>query len=396
MQGDIKHWLALSAIKNVGPGTVRKLLAHFKTPENIFKATLTELKAVEGVKSFRAESVKNFNSWDAVELALKKIEQNGIKVFCYLEDDYPEMLKPFPDSPPLLFVKGDIVREDRYAIAIVGTRKLSHYGQKVAEKFTGELVDMGFTIVSGMARGIDTIAHREALKCNGRTIAVLGTGIDIAYPPENLWLMQRIAENGAVVSEFLPGTRPQRENFPIRNRIISALSLGVLVVEAGQRSGALITANFALEQGKEVFAVPGNVLSLSAQGSHSLIQSGAKLVNNACDILGELGDLIKAYIKERKENPPVKRNAEKSKTTAAEKRKVSAHDSLRTTSDEKPVSEQSDDGKKVFSVLGFESMHVDEIIRKTLLPAHKVLNVLLELELKGLVKQSEGMKFYIV
>ncbi|MBF0521206.1 MAG: DNA-protecting protein DprA, partial [Nitrospirae bacterium] len=357
MQGDIKHWLALSAIKNVGPGTVRKLLTHFKTPENIFKATLTELKAVEGVKSFRAESIKNFNGWDAVELALKKIEQNGIKVFCYLDDDYPEMLKVFPDSPPLLFVKGDIVSEDRYAIAIVGTRKLSHYGQKVTEKFTGELVDMGFTIVSGMARGIDTIAHREALKCNGRTIAVLGTGIDIAYPPENLWLMQRIAENGAVVSEFLPGTRPQRENFPIRNRIISALSLGVLVVEAGQRSGALITANFALEQGKEVFAVPGNVLSLTAQGSHSLIQSGAKLVNNASDILEELGELIKAYIKEKKENPPVKRKAKKSKTTVAEKRKVSAHETLRTTSDENPVSEQSDDGKKVFSVLGFESMH---------------------------------------
>ncbi|MEO5355737.1 MAG: DNA-processing protein DprA [Nitrospirae bacterium YQR-1] len=393
MQGDIKHWLALSAIKNVGPGTGRKLLAHFKNPENIFKAGLSELMEVEGIKKFRAESIRNFNGWDVVEQALKKIEENQITVLCHTEDEYPEMLKELPDSPILLFVKGDITPEDRYAIAIVGTRTLSHYGKSVTEKFTGELVDMGFTIVSGMARGIDTVAHRQALKGYGRTIAVLGCGIDIAYPPENLWLMQRIAENGAVVSEFLPGSRPQRENFPIRNRLISAFSLGVLVVEAGQRSGALITANFALEQGKEVFAIPGNIMASNAQGTHALIQHGAKLVNNSQDILEELGDLIKAYIKERKEKPAVKRKALQAKR-AVERKEKAAEPAGKQVVKKNP--EHNDDGKRVFSVLGFEALHVDEIIRKTSLPAHRVLNVLLELELKGLVKQTDGMKFCIV
>ncbi len=256
---------------------------------------------------------------------------------------------------------GETREEDIYALAIVGSRMATPYGMNVAERFSNSLASMGFTIVSGMARGIDTAAHRGALRAGGRTIAVLGSGLDVIYPPENLGLAEKIVGSGALITEFPPQTKPKRENFPVRNRLISGLSLGTLVVEASHRSGSLITAQYALDQGREVFAVPGNVMSHNTQGTHGLIQKGAKLVHTIEDIVEELSPQLKGFIRERK------------------KKEVHLNDE-----------EQS-----VCSVLSLEAKHIDEIVRNLDLALQKVLTILLSLELKGVVKQIDGKRFHL-
>jgi DNA processing protein len=358
---DLKYWIALSMLPEVGPVGAGKLLSVFGTPEKIFDAGMKDLLAVEGIGISRAKSITDFSLWGAVDKQIRVIEREGIQAVHIGDYAYPEMLKEIDDPPVLVYVKGDIQPQDRYAIAIVGSRNLTHYGAAVAENISEDLACMGFTIVSGMARGVDSLSHRSAIKAGGRTIAVLGSGVDVPYPPENRMLMNRIAEAGYVLSELPPGSPPDKENFPKRNRLISGLSLGVLVVEATSKSGALITARSALEQGREVFAVPGNITSANSEGTNELIRKGASLTRKAEDILGELAPVLKGFIRSR----------------------------------DKVKIEVTEEEGKLCNLLSGEPKQVDVISRESGLPASKVLAVLLGLELKGAVKQITGKRFYL-
>jgi DNA processing protein len=359
---NLRYWIALSMLHDIGPVGSKKLLSVFGTPEKIFNAELDGLLSVGGIGINRARNIKEFSSWKDIEKQINVIGKKGIKAVGLDNPLYPEMLREIEDAPIILYTKGDIIPQDRYAIAIVGSRKATHYGTSVAENISEELSSMGFTIVSGMARGIDALSHKGALRAGGRTIAVLGSGLDVPYPPENKGLMEKIANSGCVISEFPPGTLPDRENFPRRNRLISGLSLGVLVIEATSDSGSLITAGYALEQSREVFAVPGNITSSHSKGTNELIKRGAILTRSAEDIVGELAPVLKGFI----------RSKDKSKI------------------------EITDEEKKLFNLLSGEPKQIDIISRESGLPASKVLGILLELELKGAVKQTTGKRFYLV
>jgi DNA processing protein len=358
---DLKYWIALSMVPEVGPVGARKLLAAFGTPEDIFAADFDDLIAVEGIGVNRAKNIRAFSSWNEVENKLQDIQKKGMRVIRFGEPSYPEMLREVDDAPVILYVKGDIQPQDKFAIAIVGSRKLTHYGAAVTENISHNLALMGFTVVSGMARGVDSISHKRTLEAGGRTIAVLGSGLDVPYPPENKTLMERIAEAGCVISEFLPGTPPDKENFPRRNRLISGLSLGVLVIEAAADSGALITARYALEQGREVFAIPGNVTSLNSAGTNELIKKGAVLTRRAEDIVEELAPVLKGFIRAK----------------------------------DKITVEITDEEKSICSLLSGEPKQIDVLSRESGLPSSRALGILLGLELKGAVKQITGKRFYL-
>lgn len=356
------HALALVSIKDIGPKSIKKLIGVFGSAKAVFSASERALSEI--VQSRRARAIKEFQGWDLLEKEMKTLRASGVRLISYGDAEYPAYLKEIPDSPPVLYTRGKFVEEDRYAVAIVGTRMPTQYGVLQAENISYELARMGFTIVSGFARGIDTAAHRGALKAGGRTIAVMGSGIDVPYPPENLSLVEKIAASGAVTTEFSPGTPPNRENFPKRNRIISGLSLGVLVVEAAKDSGSLITAGLALEQGKEIFSIPGNVTSVNSKGTNELIKKGAKMVLGANDILEELAPVLKGFLKKS-----VKKNVK--------------------------LPELSHEEKNLIRALGPEPRHIDEIARELNLNAQKILSILLSLELKGVVRQAAGKKFFI-
>ncbi len=358
---DIKYWIALSMLQDIGPVGSRKLLSVFRAPERIFNSEVDHLIAVDGIGINRAKNIKNFSSWNDVEKQIKVMEKKGIKPVSFIEPSYPEMLREIEDAPVVVYTKGDIQPQDRYAIAVVGSRKPTHYGASVTENISEELASMGFTIVSGMARGIDALSHKGALRAGGRTIAVLGSGLDVPYPPENKMLMDKIASSGCVISEFPPGTPPDRENFPRRNRLISGLSLGILVIEATSDSGSLITARYALEQNREIFAVPGNIISSTSEGTNELIKKGAILTRKAEDILEELAPVLKGFIRSK------------------DKVKV----------------EVTEEEKNLCNLLSGEPMQIDIISRESGLPTSKVLGILLGLELKGAVKQTTGKRFYL-
>jgi DNA processing protein len=357
---DPKYWVALSALQDVGPVLSKKLLSVFETPERIFDAEMSDLLSVEGIGINRARNIKEFPFWKNVDNHVRVLEKKDIKVVDINNTSYPEMLRQSEDAPIVLYVKGDIQSQDRYAIAIVGSRKPTPYGISVAENISEELASMGFTIVSGMARGIDAISHKGALRAGGRTIAVLGSGLDVPYPAENKGLMDKIAGSGYVVSEFPPGTPPDKENFPRRNRIISGLSFGVLVIEATADSGSLITAGYALEQGREVFAIPGNITSLTSVGTNELIKRERTNVRQKT-LLGNL-PVLKGFIRSK------------------EKAKI----------------EITDEEKKICNLLTGEPKHIDNISRESGLPTSKVLEILLRLELKGVIRQITGNRFYLV
>lgn len=358
---DPRYWVALTDVPEIGPVTAKKLLAIYKKPEAIFNATYKELSAIRGVGASKAKNIKEYSRFKNIETQLKVLESKGIRIVAINDKEYPESLKNTEDSPVILYAKGMMQKEDRYAIAIVGSRRYSPYGKLTAEKLSSELASMGFTIVSGLARGIDTLAHASAIKSGGRSIAVLGSGIDVPYPPENKGLMEKISMSGCVISEFQPGTKPDKENFPRRNRIISGLSLGVLVVEATADSGSLITTSYAVEQGREVFAVPGNINSKNSIGTNALIKKGAKLVQNAEDVIMELAPVLKGFIKMK------------------EKSKI----------------ELSVDEQRLCDIMTAEPKHVDLLSRESNMSASKVLGILLGLELKGVVKQAEGKRFFL-
>jgi DNA processing protein len=271
-------WLALRGIPKVGPVLFHRLVQAFGSPAQVFQTPLAELRALRGVSHTLAQSILGFRQWDRVEEHLSRLGNFGAEILTLDDPGYPVRLKEIPFPPPLIFVKGEIQPKDSLALAMVGTRNASYYGKKTCRSLAKELARRGVTVVSGLARGIDTVAHLGALEGGGRTLAVLGCGMDVVYPPENLELYGRIQESGALISEYPLGTPPEAHNFPRRNRIISGLSLGVLVVEAGVKSGTQITAQCALEQGREVLAVPGPINSPTSVGPHHLIQTGAKLV----------------------------------------------------------------------------------------------------------------------
>ncbi len=358
----LESWIALSLVPEVGPVTFRKLLSLYSDPARVFRAPFRELSAIEGVGEKKAKNITDFSGWKHAEEQVKQLERCSARVVTFRDTDYPSMLRQTEDAPVLLYVRGSIQEEDRFAIAIVGSRRLSPYGKQVTEMLSSELSRSGFTVVSGMARGIDTVAHTSSITSGGRTIAVLGSGIDRAYPPENRGLMKRITASGYVVSEFPCGTEPNRENFPRRNRLISGLSMGVVIVEAAAGSGALITAGAALEQNREVFAVPGNITSPNSAGTNDLIKkSGAKLIQKPDDIIEELAPMLRGFVKTGK------------KLNVA-------------------VTEEE---QRLCDILSGEPVHVDTLSRELSLPPAATLTALLGLEIKGIVRQADGKRFYL-
>lgn len=363
MDNFTKGLILLNMLQDIGHIRLKALLGEFKIPEAIFNAPRQGLKKIKGIGKNIAESIKTARDRHDIDRELSLIEKYDAKITTIFEEDYPENLKNIYDPPILLYIKGKLKKSDDLAIAIVGSRRASLYGIRTAERLAGELSASGVTIVSGMARGIDTAAHRGAIAAGGRTIGVLGNGLSFFYPPENRRLADDIAKNGALVSEFSMETPPHRRNFPQRNRVISGLSKGVVVAEAARRSGSLITANFALEEGREVFAVPGRADSVTSAGTNNLIKQGAKLVEDTKDILEELDLPLSAAAgatSGREQNPPLADSHEKS----------------------------------IYNMLSDEPLDIDSIIDGLSIKPKQAKTALLKLEMRGIIKQLPG-KLYV-
>ena len=352
-------WLAFGRIKGLGGVGFKRLAACFSDPIQAFFASRAELEQVEGLHRDVIEALVNFSEWREIDDELRRTREAGVTIVPFNDPSYPARLRMIADPPPVLYIKGAMRAEDDRAVAIVGSRSASDYGRRVTRDLARGLAGVGFTVVSGMARGIDGTAHECTLQAGGRTIAVLGSGVDRPYPPEHERLYRRISEQGAVISELPVATRPMSFNFPARNRLISGLSLGVVVVEATEKSGSLITAALALEQGREVFAVPGEVGASRSRGAHRLIRQGAKLVETVNDIVEEIA-------------PQLVRRGGTAETAQA-----------------LPPSASSG-ARKIFDLLQDNSLQVDQVIERSGLPAAQVLEILLDLELQGLIRQAPG------
>jgi DNA processing protein len=365
----LKYWIALKSIGGIGNITFPALVDKFGSLSAIFTAPVSQLKEIRGISQEIAKAINSFRDWDKVKEELELIDKNKINIITYQDDTYPAKLMNIYDRPPFLYVRGNLYK-DNINIAIVGSRIASTYGKYTTERISRELALKGLTIVSGMARGIDSTAHRGALTVHGRTIAVLGSGLDIIYPPENKKLFYEIIENGAVISEFPLGTPPRSANFPTRNRIISGMSYGVVIVEAGEKSGSLITARLALEQGREVFAVPGSIDAAGSRGTNKLIKQGAKLIENIDDILEEILPQVERTIVLK---PHSIANSE---TIAAKSSEIlSAVD------------------QKIINFISGGRVHIDDLISSTGLSSADILSALTTLELKGIIQQHPG-KFF--
>jgi len=344
----------LNLTLEIGAIRLNKLLQVFATPQDIFNVSQEKLMRVEGIGAKIAAKIKGIKK-EEIEKELKETKSLGLKIVTSHDPDYPQNLKNIPDAPIVLYVKGELKQEDNLSLGIVGSRRASFYGLESAQTFARDLAGQGFTIVSGMARGVDTSAHRGALKSGGRTIAVIGSGFNYIYPEENKELAEEISRQGAVVSEFPLNARPFPQNFPRRNRVISGLSLGVLVVEAAKNSGALITADFALEQGREVFALPGKADAANSFGTNNLIKQGAKLVTGIEDILEEfnLPPQGKPEIQGKKE----------------------------------------DDEFILDGIISEKPIHLDEIADRSRLPLSDLYSTLLKLQMNRVIKQLPGNQF---
>jgi len=365
----MKYWLALNAISGLGPQRARELLRRFGNPEAILNASERSLREVPGVGETLARKIVTWKEEINIEKELELIEKRNIRVLTIEDSGYPIPLSKIFAPPLILYVKGELLPKDTAAVAIVGSRRPSIYGKMTAEKLGRELGARGLTIISGMARGIDSAAHKGALSSGGRTIAVFGNGLGIIYPPENKALADEIAMSGAVISEFPMLTTPERGNFPRRNRIISGLSLGVVVVEAARRSGALITADCALEQGKEVFAIPGRVDSPISWGTNNLIQQGAKIVTTSDSIVEELEPLL--------------RNLQQIEGGIRE---------LKESASEKLTPALGGDEKRLYELLS-DAKDIDTIIAESGFPASKVSSTLITLQIKKLIEEFPGKVF---
>lgn len=358
-----KYWVGINMNSAVTPNRFYLLLNHFPTVEAIWNASRDELESIEGFKDGVEEFCEERDE-ARLEEELEKCEKSNLEIITLDDSEYPDSLRAINKPPPVLYVKGNYREEDQLGVAMVGTRKNTNYGKKVAGKLSSQLVREGITVVSGMARGIDSFSHKAALGADGRTVAVMGTGFGHTYPKGNASLMRKISENGAVLTEFPFEQGPKRWTFPQRNRIISGLTRGTIVVEAPEQSGALITAHDALSQGREVFAVPGDVRRPTMKGTHGLIKDGAKLVEDASDVVEEFQDIQAAlpFDQEKEEDQDVK-------------------DKL------------NDRQVEVYSELDYDPIHFNDIVDQTDFPPARISHIMFQLEMENLVEQLEGNKW---
>ncbi|PID85408.1 MAG: DNA-protecting protein DprA [Chloroflexi bacterium] len=360
MMSELKYWLGFNIVKGVGPAKVQALLDFYGELSAAWVAPEHELMRI-GLDKRSLKALRAARERLDLDAEMAKIEAAGIQLLTWHMPEYPSYLKETPTPPPLIYVAGELLEVDQFAVAVVGTRRLTSYGRQVTKDLVTGLVHSGVTVVSGLARGIDAVAHQTAVSLDGRTIGVLGSGLDCIYPAEHRSLAKEITRGkGALISEYALGVRPEAKNFPPRNRIISGMSLGVIVVEAGERSGALITTNFALEQDRDVFAVPGNINSPVSKGPNQLIQQGAKLVTSVDDVLEELNLHM-----------------------VAEKTAVQL------------ALPESNEEVALYAHLSAQPVHIDELSRAAGLPSHEVSSTLTLMELKGMVQQVGGMNYVL-
>jgi len=361
-ESELLDILRLNLVTGIGPRLNQVLLECFDTPSKILSSTQRELEQVPGVGPKLAASIVKARQSSAAETELRRCHESGFRLLPVNYDDYPEALREIPDAPNVLYCRGDLQKRDELSIAIVGSRRCTMYGRQQAEFLAAALARAGLTIVSGLARGIDACAHQGALSVSGRTIAVTATGLCEMYPPEHKELAEQVAANGAVVTESKLDQRPSAGLFPQRNRIISGLSLGVIVVEATRNSGALHTARHAMEQGREVMALPGRVDQLTSDGCHDLIRDGATLIRNADDVLTSLGPLVS----------PVE--TQEGGETVHSPRELSLNDRER----------------EILNLVTTDPQHIDEILRATDIETGRVLSTLTVLEMKRMIRRLPG------
>ena len=359
MDRDLPYWIAFSRVPSVGAARAAVMERHFQTMEAAWNASAAELRAA-GLDQRTVNSIATVRSRIQPHDEITRLERLGVHAFTWNDPAYPSLLREAPDPPPVLYMKGTLLAEDTRAVTVVGTRNATVYGKEAARHLAGELAAAGITIVSGLARGIDSIAHRAALEAGGRTIAVMGSGIDVMYPPEHRELAHEISQQGALLSEYPLGTRPDAHHFPRRNRLLSGLSLGTLVIEAGVKSGSLWTVRHALEQGREVFCVPGSIYSPASRLTNALIQEGAKLVMDVRDIVEELN--LSSVAATQQSLPGL-------------------------------LTADTEEESLLLKWLGAEPVYVDELNRDSGLPVTAVTGTLALMELKGLAKQVGAMNY---
>ena len=361
---NILSWLTLKSVPGVGNLLFKRLIDRFGSPELVFRASQEELGGVEGINSRLSLAIPRCKPTDQVKRELDLVLENKYRLIPLTDADYPSLLKEIPDPPPFLYVHGKLP-DTRRGISVVGSRHATEYGIRTTRRLCRDLAGLGWIVVSGMAVGIDTAAHEGALEGGGKTVAVLGSGLERIYPKENRTLFHMISENGAVISELPLHAEPDAHHFPARNRIISGMSLGTVVVEAARRSGSLITARLAAEQNREVFAVPGSIQSFKSSGTHLLIKQGAKLVEQTRDIVEELSPMLSAF----------------------------CVDSADAGTEDKRLADLPPEEQRIALALDTYPIHIDVLARKMELPAATISGILLSLELKGIVRQLPG-KFF--
>lgn len=365
---ELFYWVWLSAITCMAPRKKNQLLEVFSAPVNLWHASRKELEKLSFLNTEAVWGILDKSTREKTHGHLENIYKDNIKVIPIADEKYPRYLKNIYDPPIVLYMKGTLEQEET-SIAVVGSRAATPYGLSMAERLGCDLAGFGITVVSGMARGIDTGAHRGALKAKGRTLAVLGCGLDRPYPPENKDLMESIAQSGAVLSEFIPGTPPIPMNFPIRNRIISGLTVGTVVIEANEKSGSLITADLALQQGREVFAVPGNITSAVSRGTNKLIKEGAKIVTSVADIFEELNFYKSTY--------------------------NTNNTGIQGISCENILKGLDGDERILVKLMGNDCLHIDRLMNTSGFSVQRVNSLLVMLELKGVVEQLPGKMYKI-
>lgn len=401
LSNETKSLIHLNLIQGVGPKTLRVLLALFGSAEEALLATPREIEKIESLSPALRTLLIRKPVGCSLEKELELIEEYGCQVVTQDDAAYPQLLKAIADAPPVLYVKGQLKPEDALSISLVGSRSAKDYGRQVSRQFSYQLAQRGVTVVSGLAQGVDTNAHRGALDGGGRTIAVMGSGLSLIYPASNDDLAAEIAQSGALISEFPMGMQPMGKNFPRRNRIISGLTLGTVVVEASNRSGALITAQHAADQGREVFAVPGSIFSELSTGTHRLINEEATLIHSIDELLQALPQHARNMLSAAMPpEAPIADTPSSSEAEPSQRQQSRSGASSPTPTSERassepvaPPPELTDEEKTVFAAIEAPSTHIDVIVRTTQLPIGKVSSVLLMLELKGVVQQLPGKQF---
>ena len=393
LSADTKSLIHLNLIPGIGNHTIRRLLAAFGSAEKSVAATSEELAQIDGLTPDVRQQLIDGRSRAPLAQELELIDQHQCHIVTINDDTYPALLKQIDDPPVLLYIIGDFPLQDTPSIAIVGSRSPTEYGKTTSQQLSYQLAERGITVVSGFARGIDTCVHRGALEAGGCTVAVFGCGLSIIYPETNRALATEIIESGALVSEFPMTMPPRGKNFPRRNRVISGLTLGTLVVEASERSGSLITARHAAEQGREVFAVPGQIFSGVSRGTHSLINQGATLINSVDDLFDALPQDYTRILGVESPEPTRQLPSSSQPNRVARPQSVEKRLTPAFQSKSKAAPNLTPDEQTVLSAMDADSVHIDEITRVTQLPIGKVSSLLVMLELKGIVQQLPGKQF---